>query len=253
MAFTLLKKPIEFGLLELQYDELKSDMIAGIISRFLLVLVAILIIKNLNLQNINGFGQKIILRNYQALILPLLIIVLVAFSNFNTYTIFDNDMLIIFTISVLLVGFAEELTFRGIILPVIIRANGEKNNAILIGIVLSSVLFGLIHYVNLFKDLNFSRITSIVIFATCFGSFAGGLFLRTGNIALVAVLHGLFNFAFNTSILNGEVSSGRIFDPSKTSDWISLLITLSIFGFIFGSGIYMAKISDKIQIFKKIF
>ena len=75
----------------------------------------------------------------------------------------------------LLAGFSEELLFRGFLQP-------------LLGIIITSVLFGAAHFITL----------GYFLLATGIGFFLGGVFHYSGNILVPIMVHTLYNiFAFS--------------------------------------------------------
>ena len=113
------------------YNLPESDarLIAGILPRLLIVISAIRMINKLSLKAYNDFmkGQKI--KNLNAIVIPSTFIILGVISNWNTYTEAGIYLLLLFTFSVIIVGMAEELVFRGLIQPLFIRHfnNGKKS------------------------------------------------------------------------------------------------------------------------------
>ncbi|MFN7118093.1 MAG: lysostaphin resistance A-like protein [Saprospiraceae bacterium] len=249
LLLLLLKKPIEFLLNDWSADKLKNDFIAGMISRLFLIGFAIYMIRRLQLQHLNGFNPTFQFNNLQALLIPLVIIGLTIFSKINTYQSARLDLLLAFTAAVLVIGFAEELIFRGIILPLFIKMNANKKAGLIISALLSSALFGLIHYINLFREPNnFDGITSQVVFAFSMGMFFAGLFIRVENIVLVALIHGLINFAFGS----GQLIETPQDKPVIATDWASLLFALVLYGFVIASGIVMIIFTNQEKVVEKL-
>jgi hypothetical protein len=89
-------------------------------------------------------------------------------------------------VSILLVGPAEELLFRGIVQGEVKRALGAPA-----GIAFASLLFGLIHYSAVGGTLE-QRVLYIGI-AALLGALLGVLYEYTGNITVPALAHGSYN------------------------------------------------------------
>jgi membrane protease YdiL (CAAX protease family) len=79
----------------------------------------------------------------------------------------------------LLAGIGEEMLFRGVIQETL----SEWINPV-IGIVLASLLFGLMHPITPFY----------IILAALMGAFLGWIFIATGNLLPAIITHGLYDF-----------------------------------------------------------
>jgi membrane protease YdiL (CAAX protease family) len=77
-------------------------------------------------------------------------------------------------------GLGEELLFRGVLQPVLIGWFGA-----VIGLLGSSVVFGLLHSVT----------PTYAILATLIGAYFGGLVLWTANLLPPIIAHGVYDFA----------------------------------------------------------
>ncbi|MFC7172842.1 CPBP family intramembrane glutamic endopeptidase [Haloplanus litoreus] len=89
-------------------------------------------------------------------------------------------------VAILLVGPFEELVFRGGVQGILRRTWGPS-----VAITLSSVLFGLVHWVAL-TGAGGSRIPYVTVAATL-GLVLGYLYERSRNLLVPAVVHGLYN------------------------------------------------------------
>lgn len=103
--------------------------------------------------------------------------------------------LIICLVSCLSIGLLEEYVWRGIILNIFLSAWDEKIKGIYISVLLSSVGFGLCHYMNLLMGQDFISTTQQVISATCMGVFLASVFLNTSRLEVPVLVHGLCNFS----------------------------------------------------------
>ncbi|WP_251341639.1 CPBP family intramembrane glutamic endopeptidase [Haloplanus halophilus] len=89
-------------------------------------------------------------------------------------------------VAILLVGPFEELVFRGGVQGILRRTWGPS-----VAIALSSVLFGLVHWIALTGGGG-SRVPYVTVAATL-GLVLGYLYERTRNLVVPAVVHGLYN------------------------------------------------------------
>lgn len=87
----------------------------------------------------------------------------------------------------LLVGYVEELLYRGIAVRML-RAAGRRELAVA---VLSSLLFGVSHGVNLFTGQAVSTVFSTVVYTVAFGALMYLTMRASGFIVVAMLLHGL--------------------------------------------------------------
>ena len=115
--------------------------------------------------SITGF----ILQRYVSSYLELTLTLRQLFKNLNWPTI---------VIISVMAGVSEELLFRGVIQSYLI-----EKNSVLVGIVISSALFGLMHF--------YSRLYILLTFTV--GLFIGWLYYFTNSLLLVVVLHAVYD------------------------------------------------------------
>ncbi|PQJ79266.1 CPBP family intramembrane glutamic endopeptidase [Polaribacter porphyrae] len=246
-------KPIRFFLIDNNLPELNSRFIAGIFMRLSIIVLAIKLINIKKIKNYNGLSTSKRVNNIQALAIPFVFILSGIISNWYTYTNTQIYLLLLFILSVFTVGFAEEIVFRGIILPLFIKHFKAKKNVLFISVLCTSLIFGGLHFFNILKEPgNIVGITNQVFFATSISFFFGGLMLRTNNIIIPSIIHGFINLAFGSGILNQKsapIITGKI---SEGINWSSIIPTTIFFSFIFLGGAYMIKKVNKSDILKEL-
>ena len=233
--------------------ELNAKLIAGIITRLFIITIGFWIIWKLKFKKYNGIekGEKI--QNLHSLIIPSLFILMGLMSSWNTYLNADKTALLLFTASVFIVGLTEELLFRGTNIPLFISYFKNQKAVLYFSVIASSLIFGITHYINIFKQPdNFWGITHQVFFAVSIGVFFGGLMLRTKNITIPSLFHGFVNFSFGAGDLKQEDMHIIKEKISNGINWSSLILTTLFFVFIFISGIYMIKKTNKELVLNKL-
>lgn len=163
---------------------IKKALFASII-----ILYSIVLIRRYRFQYITGLvnpGTSF----FYIYFLPLYIGLLTNFSNFKNLGSLD---IIIPFIAVTLHAFAEELTFRGIILPTLIENNKHSIKGIKKSIIISALIFGGAHFISLFR-YDLISVVCQVIYATIFGLFFSVLLLKGHNIYFLGLIHGIVNF-----------------------------------------------------------
>jgi len=190
LLFLLISYPLTY-LLSSGVSEFKSDLISRIIVLIPLLIGLIFLIKKNNLKRFNGLDK---MENRKFLFFPLLFLIYILFSNFHNILMIESfDLLLIIT-SVLLVGLTEELFFRGILFPFFISKLKTKKYFLLSSIFMSSIIFGIVHYISLINNNSIALITYQVIFAFCIGCLFCSITLRTKNIIIPSLFHSIINF-----------------------------------------------------------
>lgn len=95
---------------------------------------------------------------------------------------------------VLCVGALEELAFRGMLLPLLIRRFGRTKRALFKSVILSSIIFGFVHFLNLIEGAGVAETLLQVGYSMLTGAMCAVLFLGTGNLAYCIATHAIFNF-----------------------------------------------------------
>lgn len=132
----------------------------------------------------------------------IIMLIYLLLSNFLAYLDGDrfgslqDTLLLLF--ATLLVGIAEEFTFRGYLLNGLAKQVGLRK-----AVVFSSIMFGLMHSVNFLAGPSIAATIFQVVLTTVVGYAFAIIYIKTNfNLILVAILHGLYDFLlFNFSHL----------------------------------------------------
>lgn len=119
--------------------------------------------------------------------------------------------LIIATISMILVGFVEEMIFRGFLLKAML-GNGKTVPAIIV----SAVTFGIGHIVNLFAGQASFETVMQIIFAISWGFILTMTFYRSGSLIPCIIAHAMID-AFSLYGADNELA-----------DWIYIGATIVV-------------------------
>ncbi len=102
----------------------------------------------------------------------------------------------------LMVGILEELVFRGVVFGALLQAWKQKRYGKLGAVVVSGVLFGLVHLINLIKNPHaVFEVLEQVGYSTLIGVLLAAAVLRTGGLVFSVVVHALFNLVFDYAAL----------------------------------------------------
>ncbi|MFT9097409.1 lysostaphin resistance A-like protein [Liquorilactobacillus sp.] len=111
----------------------------------------------------------------------------------------------------------EETFFRGILMNNILQHSPRNPNSYLSAILVSSVLFGLTHMINLFGQ-SFSATLLQVINAFAIGVMLAAIYLRTGSLKWTILYHFMLDFT-------GILASGTVIIATPTlQKWVAVLV-----------------------------
>ncbi len=99
------------------------------------------------------------------------------------------------------VGVAEEFLCRGWLLNEFLERFSSNKKEIITSIVLSSLVFGVMHITNLYNQSLFETILQIIN-ATTLGVLLSSLYFKTKNIWAVIFLHGFYDFSIYLGRIN---------------------------------------------------
>ena len=143
----------------------------------------------------------------------------------------DVSLLIPMLLKFISVGMIEEIFFRGAILSILLLAWHAKKNGIYKAVIVSSLIFGLVHLVNLLyllsgQDVIIATMAQI-LYATFLGIFFAGIYLRTKNIWLVMLIHALIDISgeLNVFVVNTAASTA-VAAPMSIGDAVMQVVML---------------------------
>ena len=152
-----------------------------------------------------------------SLILPCAaILVLYTFALIGTLIMCFGDPLqpplkiLAFILCMLSVGLTEELVFRGLIARMLYARFGRNPVGVWLSVLLSSLLFGLVHLSNALSGVDLTSVLIQVVGASALGICLAAIYLRTGSFWTVVLLHAYMDFC-------GLISSG-VFTTASLND-----------------------------------
>ena len=185
-------------------DDFKLEYIGLTFKMGLIFSIGYSLIKTLKLQSLAGLSRPFPWQFGYLNLIPgyLIAIALLGLLGQDLSAIAPFNLMLLL-IGCLMVGFAEEYLFRGLLQSLFLNKYGLRKNGILISILLSSGLFGLFHLLNLTRNDNVGQVLVQVVFATFIGFFFGVMVLKTNRLNPLAITHGLINFSFSIAFLPG--------------------------------------------------
>ena len=103
--------------------------------------------------------------------------------------------ILFFAATMFLIGWTEELIFRGVILNLFLERFSKTKRGILWAVILSGVLFGAVHLTNISQGVTVTSAMIQAVNAAFLGVIFGAVYARSGNIWLVMTFHALVDFA----------------------------------------------------------
>ncbi len=113
-----------------------------------------------------------------------------------------RELVLVILVS-LMVGYTEELMFRGILFH-----GATARFRAVAGAVVSSAIFGLFHFINLFGGQGFGWTVSQVVHAATDGFMYAAIRLITGSLWPTLFLHGLWDLSISAAHTGMVVSGG---------------------------------------------
>ena len=169
----------------------------------LLSVILFLFIKRNNLTEKYGFCKADVAASKMLFYIP--VIILLTANMWHGFRLNMSPLeSILYILSMLCVGFLEELIFRGLLFNAMLK-NG-KNSAI----ILSSVTFGVGHIINLINGSGAELLPNLlqVVYAIAVGFMFVMIYYRTKSLLPCIITHGVFNalsaFANETGLTSKE-------------------------------------------------
>ena len=159
--------------------------------------------------------------------IPIFVVSLISLMSSVTGIMGENlniPNLISLIILAITIGMAEEFFFRGFIQGEIVDAYGKSRKQVIISVVVSGVIFGLVHITNALSGQDIITTLMQVLQASSLGILLGSIYFITKNIWSVVFLHAFYDFA----IMLGEVNSYKDCINSTDISMIMLIFTFVV-------------------------
>ncbi|MEC9485145.1 MAG: CPBP family intramembrane glutamic endopeptidase [Candidatus Izemoplasma sp.] len=190
-----------------------SDVITSFRTTSLRFFLATIFIYGLYLKGYPVFHmEKKSLYSTGWLIIPAFI---VSLNNFPWHVLYNGSLnlnvglgvVVLFFIECLSIGIFEEVLFRYVIFVIIMQLLTINKKNVFLGMVLSSVLFGLFHLINLFAGAGVGETLQQVGYTTLLGLLWSMTLFLTQNIWVPILLHTIYNFVGVLYFRYGSVST----------------------------------------------
>lgn len=141
---------------------------------------------------------------------------LIAVNNFPFASFFMGDCafgvnatlhnVLMYALLCLSVGFFEEIAFRGCVFMYLLKSRTKSRLGIFMSVFWSAIVFGAIHFVNIFGG-SVGAVLLQIGYSALIGALCSVLLMKTGNIWLCVLFHAIYNFAGG---IIGEAGAGII-------------------------------------------
>jgi membrane protease YdiL (CAAX protease family) len=248
IAMVLTEIPLE-GVLTPSMGFQKASYMSGILEQGGVSLLLVLLIAGLGMTREAGFTAPSAWKSVW-LIWPVLVFSLLNGSELLEGIIkidwSDGILIVLFVLLYVSVGFVEEILFRGLVLPLMLRAWGATRRGIFAAVITSSAVFGLVHLVNLLMGRRDLLTTGTqIIYGTFFGVFFAACFLRNRSIWPVIFGHFLFDLCGNF----GDIAVGHVFTRAEPTTTVEgALITLAILLPLFLYGLFLLRKVEPVRV-----
>lgn len=187
-----------------------------------------------------NFGESI------KLCLPILVLsVIIALANATELigTNVNVNNLISLVIYVVLIGFFEEIFFRGIIENELLEKYSGNKKEILISIIISGVVFGVVHLTNLLAGQDLLTTMMQFVQTTAIGILFGTVYYKTRNVWAMIFLHSFYDFSVLLSEVNLATDCGYVSNVpiSITATSMVASIILSLIYLLYSASIFEEK------------
>ena len=124
------------------------------------------------------------------------------------------------------VGLFEETCFRGVILLGFLKKRRNSVGGRLLAILFSSVVFGVVHLINVFLGASPDAVLMQIGYSSLIGAMCSVVLMKTANIWLCVMLHAVFNFC---GALVPECGSGIIWEPITITLTVIIAVATAVY------------------------
>ena len=210
------------------------------ISELVIVLFAlIMLLLGKRLSILKPCGKSIIYGIKRGM--PIFVVSLISLFSSLTGILGENlniPNLISLIILAITIGMAEEFFFRGFIQGEIVDAYGKSRKQVIMSVVVSGVIFGLVHITNALSGQDIITTLMQVLQASSLGILLGSIYFITKNIWSVVFLHAFYDFAIMLSEVNSYKDCINSTDISTVMLIFTLVVSL-IYVVIYLAGAYL--------------
>lgn len=230
------------------FSEFQIEYFVLTLRMLLLFIIGFISIKKIALPSLSGISRTYKWSFKLLNVIPIYLFILgaLSFIGNDISQIHSSNVFLLLT-ACLMVGFAEEFIFRGLLFPLFIKKYQGHKKGIFLSIFFSALFFGLFHLINLSVNDNIPQVLAQVILATFMGIFFAAVLLKTNKLIPIAITHGLINFFFLIGTLPAINNTSDIVTTTQSlSDQIAGAIpSILIFSPLLIVGLIISKRIDR--------
>ena len=137
----------------------------------------------------------------------------------------------VFIANCLLTAFFEELLFRGMLFNALYESSSKTFKGVFRSIIISSVVFGAAHFLNLLGGAAFLPTLAQAGYTTLIGALCAFLLFKTRNVIFPCLMHAVYNVC--GLILTGEgLGNGVVFDTTTIVVTTVIGIAVGVFALV---------------------
>ena len=224
--------------LEVYFDLQKAELIENILFFIFLSCCTLYIIKRFNIP-IYFLDKNAIFKIHY--FIPVILFFLIFSGVFSNFYLLDENFLrkpvnLLYTLEEFLGAAFEEILFRGFVLGILLLSLYNENMGLIKAIVISGLLFGLTHIINLktFEGNNIGNVFNQVYGTASIGIMWACVYYKTRSLLVLVLIHFANNFfagleAFLSLPLE-QISNASESVKSTSNYIISEVIRVIIFG-----------------------
>jgi membrane protease YdiL (CAAX protease family) len=209
--------------------ESQAWYLASTVGRLVSIAILLAVLAHLGWLHAAGFTRSGLWQTWLLMLPPLVYTIMVSAyamtGNFD-FRITDPVLAGAAALFIMTAAFHEEVAFRGLILHAFVRAWGDTSRGLNLSVLVSALLFGGMHIVNVLGGAPLPEVLLQCVVAFFLGIFLGALVLRSKSIYPAAAFHGLLNLAGYLNLTaNGAEGS--------VSSWLilsALMVPLAVLG-----------------------
>ena len=174
--------------------ELGDGSIWMLVATLVVTILTVIFIKRYKLED--KYGLNRLPKNIKRYLYFIPLIILATCNFWGGFKAQHEGLSLLYALlSMILIGWIEEIIFRGFLFKAI-----EKRKGLKVAIIISSVTFGIGHILNLVSQPSFETFLQ-VIYAIAFGFMFVYVFLKTKSLWPCIILHSVIDF---TAMLQGD-------------------------------------------------
>lgn len=204
--------------------QLTGELLGGIYALLLLCIFGYAgIIKEKGVGFLKGFYIGGFMVGYCMLVLVAQIYLLMMSPELKLEPVLN---IVMFLLTMFLIGWGEEMIFRGLLLNLFLDRFPKTGKGILGAIILDGVLFGAIHLTNIFSGVSVGSAVVQAINASLLGIVLAAIYARSRNIWIVIIAHAMTDLA--ALLGSGFFGQGSAVDGINQMSYVNLLAGLML-------------------------